>query len=158
MHQVAIINFIRLLKSSGTNEQHGQVSPMDVDIATGVCSPIILTTNENLCEQMQEIYETINILASGIQTLNDDTQRLGSEATRLQTTIESLTRDFSSLELGIEEQNVFLNGVKPNQEILQQDVSSLIQKMENMQYVSYDGTLTWKITNFHEKMSKFKLR
>ncbi|CAF4772212.1 unnamed protein product, partial [Rotaria sp. Silwood2] len=43
-------------------------------------------------------------------------------------------------------------GVKPNQEILQQDVASLKQKIDDMQYVSYDGTLIWKITSFLEKM------
>ncbi|CAF4286818.1 unnamed protein product, partial [Rotaria sordida] len=41
-----------------------------------------------------------------------------------------------------------------NQEILQQDVASLKQKVDDMQYVSYDGTLIWKITSLHEKMSK----
>ncbi|CAF4555534.1 unnamed protein product, partial [Rotaria sp. Silwood2] len=44
--------------------------------------------------------------------------------------------------------------VKSNQEILQQDVASLKQKVDDMQYVSYDGTLIWKITNFHEKMKR----
>jgi FtsZ-binding cell division protein ZapB len=104
---------------------------------------------------MQEIYETINVLAGGIQTLNDDTQRLSSESIRMQTSIESLTQDFATLKLSVQEQSAFLDGIKPNQEILQQDVASLKQKVDDMQYVSYDGTLIWKITNFREKMSKF---
>ncbi|CAF4473444.1 unnamed protein product, partial [Rotaria magnacalcarata] len=41
---------------------------------------MMTTTSENISSQMQEIYETINILAGGIQTLNDDTQRLSSES------------------------------------------------------------------------------
>ncbi len=118
----------------------------------------ITTTDENLSTQMQEIYETINMLASGIQTLNDDTQRLSSDSIRLQTSIESLTQDFATLKLSVQEQNAFLDGIKPNQEILQQDVASLKQKVDDMQYVSYDGTLIWKITNFREKMSKFSLK
>jgi peptidoglycan hydrolase CwlO-like protein len=106
---------------------------------------------------MHEIYETINILASGIQTLNDDTQRLSSDSVRLQSTIESITIDFGSLKLSIQEQSAFLDDIKPNQEILQQDVASLKQKVDDLQYVSYDGTLIWKINSFHEKMSKFNL-
>ncbi|CAF3112629.1 unnamed protein product [Rotaria sp. Silwood2] len=101
---------------------------------------------------MREIYETINILANGIQTLNDDTQSLFNESIRLQSSIESLTQDFSSIKLSILKQSSFLDGVKPNQEILQQDVASVKQKIDDIQYVSYDGTLTWKITNLHEKM------
>ncbi|CAF5102957.1 unnamed protein product, partial [Rotaria sp. Silwood1] len=101
---------------------------------------------------MQEVYETLNILASGIQTLNEDTQRLSSESIRLESSIESVTQEFSSLKLSIQEQSSFLDDVKPNQEKLQQDVVSLKQKVDDMQYVSYDGTLIWKITHFHEKM------
>ncbi len=124
-------------------------------MAQGAASSIVTTTNENMSAQMEEIYEIINILAGGIQTLNDDTQRLSSDSIRLQSSIESLIQDFSSLKLSIQEQSAFLNGIKPNQEILQQDVASLKQRVDDMQYVSYDGTLIWKITNFREKMSKF---
>jgi predicted nucleic acid-binding Zn-ribbon protein len=129
---------------------------MDIDGGQSSASAVT-TTNENVSTQMQEIYETINILASGIQTLNDDTQRLSTDSIRLQTSIESLSQDFASLKLSIEEQGAFLDGIKPNQEILQQDVASLKQKVDDMQYVSYDGTLIWKISGFREKMSKFYL-
>ncbi len=138
------------------NQQNERETGMDVDGAQ-IGASSVTTTNEHLSSQMQEIYETINILASGIQTLNDDTQRLSSDSIRLQTSIESLSQDFSSLKLSIEEQGAFLDGIKPNQEILQQDVASLKQKVDDMQYVSYDGTLIWKISGFREKMSKFYL-
>ncbi|CAF4227852.1 unnamed protein product, partial [Adineta steineri] len=91
-------------------------------------------------------------LASGIQTLNDDTQRLSTDSVRLQSSVELLTQDFATLKLSVEEQGAFLDGIKPNQEILQQEVASLKQKIDDMQYVSYDGTLIWKITSFNEKM------
>ena len=60
--------------------------------------------------------------------------------------------------MSVQEQSAFLDGIKPNQEILQQDVASLKQIVDDMQYVSYDGTLIWKIISFHEKMSKFDLQ
>jgi TNF receptor-associated factor 2 len=152
IHQKAIINVVTRSGYKVSNEQHEKVSGMDVDVAQGGASSVITTTNESMSTQVQEIYETINILASGIQTLNDDTQRLSSESIRLQTSIESLTQDFGTLKLSIQEQSAFLDGIKPNQEILQQDVASLKQRVDDMQYVSYDGTLIWKITNFREKM------
>ncbi|CAF3987911.1 unnamed protein product, partial [Rotaria sp. Silwood1] len=152
IHQKTIVNFIRHLLSRGTNSQHKRMSRMNADIKLGAASPVMTITNENISTQMQKIYDTLNILASGIQTLNDDTQRLSNESIRLQSSIESITQEFSSLKLSIQEQSSFLDGVKRNQEILQQDLASLKQKVDDMQYVSYDGTLIWKITNFHEKM------
>jgi archaellum component FlaC len=158
IHQKVIINIISRQGLKPLNEQHEKVSTMDVDMGQGGASSMITATNENISTQMQEVYETINILASGIQTLNDDTQRLSSDSIRLHTSIESLTQDFASLELSIQEQSAFLDGIKPNQEILQQDVASSKQTVDDMLYVSYDGTLIWKIPNFREKMSKFKLK
>ena len=131
---------------------------MDVDTGHSATSSVSSTMNENISTEMQDVYETINILAGSFQTLNGDVQRLSSESLRLQNAIESLTQDFSTLKLSVEEQNAFLDGTRPNQEILQQDVASLSQKIGDMQYVSYDGTLIWKIVNFNEKMSKFNLK
>ncbi|CAF3903139.1 unnamed protein product [Rotaria sordida] len=150
IHQKIIISIIRRIVSKPTNEQ--QVSGMDVDIEQGAASSITTIANENISTQMQEIYETTNTFANEIQTLTDNTQRLSSESIRLQSSTESLTQEISSLKLSIQEYSSFLDGIKPNQEILQQDVALLKQKIDDMQYVSYDGTLIWKIKSFHEKM------
>ena len=135
---------------------------MDVDMVPGGASSMVTTTtaaagNESLSSQMQEVYETINILASGIQALSDDTQRISSESIRVQSSIDSLAKEFASLQVSVQEQGAFLDGIKPNQEILQQEMASLKQRVDDAQYVSDDGTLTWKITSFHEKMSKCSL-
>jgi methyl-accepting chemotaxis protein len=157
IHQKAIINIVSRSGLKPLNKQYENVSTMDVDVGQGGASSMITTANENISTQMQEVYESINILASGIQALNDDTQRLSSDSILLKTSVESLTEDFASLKLSIQEQSAFLDGIKINQDILQQDVASLKQTVDDMQYVSYDGTLIWKITNFREKMGKFKL-
>ena len=131
---------------------------MDVDFApniTGSLATSTTTAAETLSTSMVEVYEAINTLASGTQTLNDETLRVSSESVRLQSSVESLTQELTSLKLSIQEQSAFLDGIKPNQEILQQEVASLKQKVDDAQYVSYDGTLIWKITSFQEKMSKF---
>ena len=152
IHQKTIINIIRRLQSRTSGEH---ASRMDVDSQSDTASSVFLTNNEHFSAQIQEIYETINILASGIQTLNDDAERLSSESLRLSTSIEMLNQEVSTLKLGVQEQGAFLDDVKQNQEILQQDIASLKQKIDDMQYVSYDGTLIWRIANFNEKMSKF---
>jgi chromosome segregation ATPase len=106
------------------------------------------STNENINVQIQEVYETLNILAGGIQTLNDDTLRLSGESIRLQSSVESLTNEFTSLKLSIQEGDAFLESIK-------QEHASMRQTIDDMQYASDDGTLIWKITSFREKMSKF---
>jgi len=47
--------------------------------------------------------------------------------------------------------------MKPSQEILQQALESFKQRVEDMRYVSYDGTLLWKIEIYPpSKNWKFK--
>ena len=83
---------MRSLGSKAANEQHERISRMDVDMGQGGASSMTTMASESMNAPMQEIYETINILASGIQTLNDDTQRLSSDSVRLQSSIESLAK------------------------------------------------------------------
>ena len=152
-----MINIMRRLGFKQKNEHHEGNLRVNVDTGHSAASSVSSTMNENISTEMQDVYETINILAGVFQTLNGDVEHLSSESLRLQNAIESLTQDFSTLKLSVEEQNAFLDVTRPNQEILQQDVASLSQKIGDTQYVSFDGTLTWKIVNFNEKMSKFNL-
>ncbi|CAF4463459.1 unnamed protein product [Rotaria sp. Silwood2] len=86
--------------------------------------------SNNMTVQCQEMYETIDILAGGIQTLNEDVQHLSTESLILQNGTDALNRGMAELKLSIEEEGIFLNGIKPNQEILHQDVASLKQQSE----------------------------
>ncbi|CAF5229611.1 unnamed protein product, partial [Rotaria magnacalcarata] len=104
-HQKAIIKAI--LEANVLNESHERVLCMNVAIGQSASSTMMTTTSENISSQMQEIYETINILARGIPTLNDDTQRLSSELIKLQSSIESLTQDIGSLKLSVQEKSSF---------------------------------------------------
>ncbi|CAF4339361.1 unnamed protein product, partial [Rotaria sordida] len=102
--------------------------------------------------QLEELYEMLNILVSGIETLTNDEQRLINKLLQIQMTLPTLIEELSKVKLSIEESNVFLKEVKHNQDILNQDLSLVEEKINDFRYVSYDGTLVWKITNFQEKM------
>ncbi len=104
--------------------------------------------------QLQEIDETVNILSDGVTTLNEDRQRLSNESIHQQQILDSLTKDCSTLKISIQEQNAFLDGTKVNQEILQQDLASMGQKITDMKTGSYDGTLYWKIINVQESIGQ----
>jgi hypothetical protein len=158
MHQDAIIQVVRQWEHGSRPVYNDRIAGMDIDMAPttmphrGSDAPV--TTSEASLSPMQDTYEMINVLAGAMQALNDDTQRLSSESVRLQAGVESLTKDCAIVKQSIQEQSVFLDGIKPNQEILQQEVASLKQTIDDLQYVSYDGTLLWKISSFQEKMSE----
>ncbi|CAF4207678.1 unnamed protein product [Rotaria sordida] len=143
-HQHAVLNVIRQMLSQLNNRQ------MDIDLprttTAGAYNP---PTN-----QLEELYEMLNILVGGIETLTNDEQRLSNELLQMQMILPTRTENLSKVKLSIEESNVFVEAVKHNQAILNQDVLSLSENLNNMQYVSYDGTSIWKITNFREKMNK----
>ncbi|CAF3290633.1 unnamed protein product [Rotaria sp. Silwood2] len=109
-----------------------------------VCNPAIV--------QFEELHEMLNILVGGIETLTNDTQRLANESLQIQTVLPKLPEDLLDVKSSSEESNAFLEGAKQNHAILYQDLLSLKEKTNDMQFVSYDGTIVWKITNFQEKM------
>ncbi|CAF4281872.1 unnamed protein product, partial [Rotaria sp. Silwood2] len=142
-HQDSVIKVLRQTESQLLSTQMNT----DVPQTTTARVDYPITTH------LQESYETLSILCGGIETLNDDGQRLNNELLQCQIKLQTLAQDFSQVQLAVEETNSFVQGLKPNQDILHQDLVSLKQKIDDMQYVSYDGTFVWKITNFREKMT-----
>ncbi len=96
----------------------------------------------------------MNILSDGIAVLNDDVQRLSTESIRYQHALQPLTQDFSKLKISIQEQNSFLDAMKVTQEVLQQDIESMRQKVNDIKTCSCDGTFIWRITNVQEKIGQ----
>ena len=110
--------------------------------------------NDVIRNQLEELDEMIRVLSSATNTINDDAQRLDRELGEHQMKLQRLTENVSNVKLGVEEQSALLQGMTRNLEILNQDLLSLQEKIDDMQNVSNDGTFTWKITKFQEKMSK----
>ncbi|CAM4832369.1 unnamed protein product [Rotaria magnacalcarata] len=102
--------------------------------------------------QLKELYEIANSLSDAIQTLNNDQQYLSTESLRSQVTLPTLMEELSKVKLSVEEANTFLEGMRYNQEVLSQDFASLQEKVNDLQYVSYDGTFLWKIIDVKKKM------
>ncbi|CAF1345794.1 unnamed protein product [Rotaria sordida] len=141
-HQHALLNAVHEMLSQLNDRQ------MDIEhsrtTTAGPCNPATA--------QSEELYEMLSILVGGIETLTNDEQCLANEALQMQTAIPTLAEEFSKVKLSVEESNAFLERVRHNQAILNQDLLSLQEKINGLQCVFYDGTLVWKIANFHEKM------
>jgi high-affinity Fe2+/Pb2+ permease len=143
-HQDAILKVVHQMQSQLLDSQ------MDTDLPRTTTT----TASNPAAVQLQEIHEALDILSGGMETLNDDAQRLSNDSLQSQIKLQALAEEFSQTKVSVEESHIFLQGVKHNQDILDQDLSSLKQKINDMQSVSYDGSFVWKITNFREKMSK----
>ncbi|CAF1258259.1 unnamed protein product [Rotaria sordida] len=108
---------------------------------------------DNMTIPLQEIDDTVNVLSDGIETLDSDIQRVNTESIHHKNTLDSLIPQLSTLKISIEEENKVLDSIKINQEVLQQDVESMGQKLNDMKMSSYDGTFVWKINDVQEKMA-----
>jgi len=64
--------------------------------------------------QLEELYETINILASGIQALNEDTERVNRELIIHQTQLQSLIENISQMKVAVEEEHGLVEGNRQN--------------------------------------------
>jgi len=105
----------------------------------------------------QQLDETMELLVGGIQALSDDTQRLSSESLRYQNTLEFFSEEYSKLKVAVQETNSLLDAHKANQQMLEQNLASFQQQIDDLKNTSYDGTLIWKITNVQQKIGKLKI-
>ena len=135
------------------SNQNTTSDDMDLDTQDQITTTMVIPNDENSSSPLEDMFKTVEILTGGIQTLNDDNQRLNEQSLHSQIQREELHKYFTGLKSSIEEEDIFLHGLKPNQDILSQDVASLKQNVEDLQSISYDGTLIWKITSVREKMS-----
>jgi len=146
-HQVAIMTFLRGdTPKIKTESNEGAASGMDVDMHS------YMTTSTSASAYNDDIVQTIDVLHSGIQTLNGDVDRLGHEARYIESLIDVLSQDVATLKLSVDEQNKFLETLKPTQDTLGQEVNLLKTKMDDILTVSNEGVFIWKLTNFSQKM------
>ncbi|CAF2645569.1 unnamed protein product [Rotaria sp. Silwood2] len=100
----------------------------------------------------QELCEILDISSDDLNILNNDAQeRLNNVLLQCQT-FPTLTLNFLQSKLSIQESNNDSNGFTINHEIIKENLTSWKKTIENSQYISYDGTFIWKITNVKKQM------
>ncbi|CAF3419900.1 unnamed protein product [Rotaria sp. Silwood1] len=147
-HQDSIVNVIQQMKLQLRNAQMTS-NQMDTD------SPRTTTMiDDNFAiNQLEELRETISILANGSETLNEDIKRLSTESVEYENNLQHLVENVSNMKLAVEEEHVFDEANTRNLEVLNQSLMSSQEKIDDMQYISYDGTFVWKITNIQDKLA-----
>jgi len=111
------------------------------------------TANTSTSDLAEDVEDALGILMNGIEALVDEEQRLTQESLQIQLQLQALAEHASQVKLSIQESRSYLDGVKQNFDILKQDLSSLDEKINDRQCISYDGTFIWKINNVKEKMN-----
>jgi chromosome segregation ATPase len=153
-HQSVLLKFLYqkvLHPLRETDNQKTTSSQMDVSFPHTTMSTA-KTTNETFNPKLQQLHETIDILLGGIQVLNDEAQRLSSESLQYRNSLHSVSEDMSKIKIAVQETNTLVDAHSSNQLILEQDLASLQQQVNDLKNVSYDGTLIWKTTDIQQKI------
>ncbi|CAF4627111.1 unnamed protein product, partial [Didymodactylos carnosus] len=111
------------------------------------------TCVNGLYAELEKCYDTLTILIQGIQTLSNDANRLNNESSHLNNLIQAAQDELKQIKLSINEVDTYLAEIASNNKILQQETLSIKQKVEDMQFASYDGMLIWKVTDVSHKIA-----
>ncbi|CAF3147684.1 unnamed protein product [Rotaria socialis] len=148
-HQDSMLEVIKQLKLQLSEAQAASTS-MDSDVSRTTTT----TDDDNfVANQLEQLQETINMLANGTAILNEETQQLGTEFLEHQNKRQGLVENTSNVKLAVEEEQLLNEAITQNLEILNQNLLSLREKIDDKQCTSYDGSFTWKIKDFREKMA-----
>lgn len=108
-----------------------------------------LAINSNI--NNNHIQGAMSTLLNSINVLNDDIQRMNEEIHSDQHPILVLVQQCSLLKILVKAFSDCMSRIEINQNVLYQQLLSLKEDIEDSKTTSFDGTLTWKITNFQEK-------
>ncbi len=115
-----------------TSNEQLKSTQMDMDLPQTMISTSISSNNR--------LNKTLDVLLGSVQVLNDDSQKLSSQNVPTQYSLQSLAEDLSKLKTAVQETNAFKESLKPNHQILLQDLDSFKRDIEDQQSTSYDGT------------------
>ena len=136
-HQDAMMKMVEQMKSQSRGDQMSHTKDNDDDGS-----------------ELQDFDENVDVLGSGIAILSENIEQDQAEIVEYDGRIQSLTESVSTMKLSVQEERAFLEATKQNLDILRHQLTSLEDKVDNWQRMSNDGTYTWKISGFQEKMSK----
>ncbi|CAF1522994.1 unnamed protein product [Didymodactylos carnosus] len=109
-------------------------------------------------------YETFEFAsASASCGLTDNSTCVNDLYAKLEKCYDTLTvraahDESNQIKLSINEVDTYLAEIASNQNILQQEMLSIKQKVEEIKFTSYDGMLIWKVTNVLHKIADSQSR
>lgn len=136
-HQESIVQM--LIGKHSVEEMRDQDQDMEADTAT--------------TELEKETSEKLSRLAEAVQKFNDETVDLNRDFIKLDELTQVAMQDLTKFQTAISDRNSVMNTLQTKQQTLQKDIELAKQTIEEHQYVSTDGTLTWRVDRVAERMS-----
>lgn len=104
-------------------------------------------------ELEQQIGERLTSLAEKVQKLNDETVDLSRDFLKLNELCQVSVQEVNNFQSAVSERSIAMSNLQPKQEIIQKEIEQLKQNFEENQYISTDGSLTWKVDRVAERMA-----
>ncbi|CAF4204354.1 unnamed protein product [Rotaria sp. Silwood2] len=149
-HQNTLMNVLYRMKFQMENERNLLTQMNNDSLRSTSVVPVDINTVlfHELCEILEMSPNKLNISSINRQ------EQLNNALLQCQIKCPTLTLNFLESKISLQEINESLDEETANSISIQNDLTELKTTAENSQYVSYDGTFIWKITNVQEKMSK----
>ncbi|CAF2310377.1 unnamed protein product [Rotaria sp. Silwood2] len=112
---------------------------------------LTLSNNE---ENYSDIMDSVDMLAEGLSSLNDDNVRINYNVMQLHNNTLEQQNQIEQLKNSVAETSQFMHATQMNTNILQTEIESLRQMvMDLTSQSSHDGTFIWKITDIAKKIN-----
>ncbi|CAF1931031.1 unnamed protein product [Rotaria magnacalcarata] len=119
---------------SSTQEQHMELDAIDKEFE-------------------EKISQQITNLSKTMQIINDKTVEITNDFTSSNKRFSTIVQEISNAHLSILEKIPIKHSIQPRQVQLQKDIENLQQICTASEYISTDGTLTWRIEHVSEKIA-----
>ncbi|CAF1182718.1 unnamed protein product [Didymodactylos carnosus] len=144
---------LRLHENKLTTDETSKLSDSVSLLSTAGSSLLTASAINDFYSQLQQFYEMLSIRTNNIETLNEETIRLSRESLYRENQSQFCQTEINQIKQSVVEKDLYVAGISSNYEVLQQETSSLKQKIEDLKSVCFDGFFTWKIDNVSEKMA-----
>ncbi|CAF3974010.1 unnamed protein product [Rotaria magnacalcarata] len=151
---VQLIDYGHRLCQSCANEQTGKLIRCSEHCEK---APRENNSDQNI-DALKEVFQTINILSDGVGNLVGELKSLSTECDQLGNRLQTSIQESSRVHKSIEEQHPSIDDIKSKQEMIEQEIPSIIKKIDDMSRNSCDGTYTSRITNAKEKIAAAQSR
>ncbi|CAF1054525.1 unnamed protein product [Rotaria sordida] len=89
-----------------------------------------------------------------ITTINEKRKHVSDGLIVQKNTLQCLNQEYLLLKMSCEQTNACIKKMKSDQDECEKRLQQITQLLEDLHYISYDGTLIWKITNVDQKFAE----
>ncbi|CAF1223592.1 unnamed protein product [Didymodactylos carnosus] len=128
---------LRLHENKLTTDETSKLSDSVSLLSTAGSSLLTASAINDFYSQLQQFYEMLSIRTNNIETLNEETIRLSRESLYRENQSQFCQTEINQIKQSVVEKDLYVAGISSNYEVLQQETSSLKQKIEDLKSVTF---------------------